>query len=165
MDSKDDESKQNTLNQNELNVNSKEFIPKTKSQLKKQENIPQSNSTGINLNSNQQNTYVTKDTSKENSNLEKINKENIEPQPNEIDQPYEDEEEKEFADKIFSEMMEENINLDEEDEESDDEKWFPKYRNCECCKGFVYKCEGETCRNLGKCYCKIKAQMDGDIDY
>lgn len=74
-----------------------------------------------------------------------------------------DDEDQEFQDKIFAEMMEENIQF-EDDDESDEDKWFPKFRNCECCKGFVYKCEGSTCQNLGKCYCKIKSQMDGDND-
>lgn len=69
----------------------------------------------------------------------------------------------EMAEKMFDDMIEEN-NFFDEDDESDDEKWFPKYRLCECCKGFVYKCEGETCKSLGKCYCKIKAQIDGDLD-
>ena len=68
----------------------------------------------------------------------------------------------ELADKFFDEIIDENNILFDEDDESDDEKWFPKYRNCDCCKGFVYKCEGDTCKSLGKCYCKIKSQIDGD---
>jgi len=48
----------------------------------------------------------------------------------------------------------------EEEEESDDEKWFPKYEKCECCKGFIYKCKGAACVNMGVCYCKMKEECD-----
>ena len=47
----------------------------------------------------------------------------------------------------------ENDILDEFGEESDDEdKWYPKYKDCECCKGFVFKCKGKACENLEQCY-------------
>jgi len=52
----------------------------------------------------------------------------------------------------------------EEEEESDEDKWFPKYKDCECCKGFVYKCEGVACSNMEMCYCKMKEECDEE-DY
>ena len=44
----------------------------------------------------------------------------------------------------------------EDEDEPDVEKWFPKYKECECCKGFIYKCNGIACLNMGICYCKMK---------
>jgi hypothetical protein len=34
--------------------------------------------------------------------------------------------------------------------------------NCECCKGNVYECEGETCVQLGSCYCLVKIEIERD---
>ena len=31
--------------------------------------------------------------------------------------------------------------------------WFPEYRNCGCCKGFIYGCEADICVSLGVCGC------------
>lgn len=61
-------------------------------------------------------------------------------------------------DMIMKDMMENNDM--EAEEESDDEKWFPKFKDCECCKGFVYKCKGNACQYLGACYCKVKNECD-----
>ena len=47
-----------------------------------------------------------------------------------------------------------------EDNDSDEDKWFPKYKDCECCQGFVYKCNETTCQNLLSCYCKVKTECD-----
>lgn len=67
-----------------------------------------------------------------------------------------DEEDQEQLDMIMKDVVENDI-LDEFGEESDDEdKWYPKYKDCECCKGFVFKCKGKACENLGQCYCKMK---------
>ena len=73
-----------------------------------------------------------------------------------IDKMIEKEEEKE----IIAEF-EKQINLDNDDDDSEDEdKWIPKYRNCECCYGFVYNCKGKICASLGQCYCKMEDEMD-----
>ena len=55
------------------------------------------------------------------------------------------------------------LNIDEffEDDESDEDNWFTKYKECTCCKGYIYKCKGEVCQSLGVCYCK--AHEDNDI--
>ena len=50
------------------------------------------------------------------------------------------------------------------DDSADEEKWFPKYKDCECCHGFVYKCKGDTCSSLGQCFCKMKDDVDDDGD-
>lgn len=72
------------------------------------------------------------------------------------DEDYEGEEfDMMMNDIIDNEMMEEM-----EEEESDDEKWMPKYKDCECCKGFVYKCKGTACVNLGICHCKMREECD-----
>ena len=66
-------------------------------------------------------------------------------------------------DEIENEVMNELTKEGHIDDDSEDEdKWFPKYKDCECCKGFVYKCPGESCKNLGQCYCKMKDEVDND---
>lgn len=47
-----------------------------------------------------------------------------------------------------------------EDDETDKEIWFPKFQNCDCCQGFVYKCQGPACLNMGVCYCKVTDEID-----
>jgi len=53
-----------------------------------------------------------------------------------------------------------NIGKEDFGEESDEESWYPKYKDCECCKGFVYKCKGEACSHLKFCVCKIAEECD-----
>ena len=58
----------------------------------------------------------------------------------------EDNEVQEKMDMIVKDMVEEEIIEQMGNEESEDEdKWFPKYKDCDCCQGFVFKCKGETC--------------------
>ena len=61
-----------------------------------------------------------------------------------------------MKDIIDNEVMEE---LEEEDED-DEDRWFPKYKECDCCKGFVYKCKGVACEYMDACYCKVKDECD-----
>ena len=66
-------------------------------------------------------------------------------------------------DQIENEVMNELTKEGHIDDDSEDEdKWFPKYKDCECCHGFVYKCPGESCKNLGQCYCKMKDEVDNE---
>ncbi len=51
----------------------------------------------------------------------------------------------------------------EEDEISDEDKWYPKFANCECCKGYLHKCENEVCKSLSVCYCKAQEDYDPEI--
>ena len=68
-------------------------------------------------------------------------------------------------DEIENEVMDELANqgkLGDSDDSADEDKWLPKYKDCECCHGFVYKCSGEACNALGQCYCKMKDDVDDD---
>ena len=69
----------------------------------------------------------------------------------------------EKIDMIEKEMIESEV-IEElgKDMSEDEDMWFPMYRNCECCKGFVFKCKGKTCADLGQCYCKMKDEVDND---
>lgn len=50
-----------------------------------------------------------------------------------------------------------------EDEMNDEDNWFPQFQDCTCCKGFIYKCEGDVCNGLGACYCKSLDDNEEDI--
>ena len=68
-------------------------------------------------------------------------------------------------DMIANDMVENDIIEAAKDENSDDEdenKFFEKYKNCTCCKGYVYKCNGDTCKSLGQCYCKMSDECEND---
>ena len=72
-----------------------------------------------------------------------------------------------MRDEIENEVMDELANqgkLNDSDDSIDEDKWLPKYKDCECCHGFVYKCSGEACSALGQCYCKMKDDVDIDDD-
>ena len=74
-----------------------------------------------------------------------------------IDDLYLKDIENEVMDEMEKEMKKENENdSDEED------KWIPKYKDCPCCYGFVYKCKGDTCASLGQCYCKMKDDIEDE---
>eukprot|EP00397_Hematodinium_sp_SG-2012_P032057 GEMP01034097.1.p2 GENE.GEMP01034097.1~~GEMP01034097.1.p2 ORF type:complete len:102 (+),score=22.29 GEMP01034097.1:148-453(+) len=36
--------------------------------------------------------------------------------------------------------------------------WFPDYRNCACCHGYVYNCTNVVCVNNGECRHEAKAE-------
>ena len=62
----------------------------------------------------------------------------------------------------FSSEKSKNYSLDDvliANDETDKEIWIPKYQNCECCEGFVYKCKGIACESMDSCYCKFTAEM------
>ena len=56
----------------------------------------------------------------------------------------------EKEEKMMADLIE---NLAIEQMDDDEDKYLEKYKNCTCCKGFVNKCKGEVCRDLGQCYC------------
>ena len=69
----------------------------------------------------------------------------------------EEEEVQEKMDMIIKDMAEDAVMEELGNEESEDEDaWIEKYKDCQCCQGFVYKCKGEACSSLGQCYCKMK---------
>ena len=71
--------------------------------------------------------------------------------------------EEEKMDMIVKDMVEDEVMEELGNEESEDEdKWIQKYKDCQCCHGFVYKCKGETCSSLGQCYCKMKDDCENE---
>ena len=79
-----------------------------------------------------------------------------------------EEDEKDVQEKM--DMIEKDIIEEEAFEEfandlsEDEDMWLPRYKDCECCKGFVFKCNGKTCADLGQCYCKMKDECDKKLD-
>jgi len=75
----------------------------------------------------------------------------------------EDEIDQEF-DQTDKQLIDELVKKEQifNDEMSDEDNWFPKYQDCNCCKGFIYKCEGEVCNSLGACFCKSQDDYDND---
>ena len=79
-----------------------------------------------------------------------------------------EEDEKDVQEKM--DMIEKDIIEEEVFEEfandfsEDEDMWLPRYKDCECCKGFVFKCNGKTCADLGQCYCKMKDECDKKLD-
>ena len=80
------------------------------------------------------------------------------------DEQIQDEMDMILGDVVHNEIMDEfakQKNQEDSSEDSEDEdKWIPKYKDCECCSGFVYKCKGKACSSLGECYCKMRDDMD-----
>ena len=74
-----------------------------------------------------------------------------------IDDLYLKDIENEVMDEMEKEMKKEN-----ENDSDDEDKWIPKYKDCPCCYGFVYKCKGDTCASLGQCYCKMKDDVEDE---
>ena len=31
--------------------------------------------------------------------------------------------------------------------------YLDEYKDCTCCKGHIYNCDGEICQEIGECYC------------
>ena len=48
------------------------------------------------------------------------------------------------------------------DEMDDDplDSWVKECEDCPCCKGWVYNCSGEACKNMHACYCKVKMGIE-----
>ena len=77
----------------------------------------------------------------------------------------EDNEVQEKMDMIVKDMVEADFIEEMGNEDSEDEdKWYPKYKDCECCQGFAFKCKGQTCADLGQCYCKMKDECDKQVE-
>ena len=132
-----------------FNVNAKNFVPKSK--RTNQEEPKNEDKLKFNLSANE---YVPR-------NLQQ-NYEVNEYQQQEVEEEEEDNEEiegEEF-DIMMKDIIDNEVMEELEEEESDDEKWFPKYKDCDCCKGFVYKCNGVACVNMAACFCKMKDECD-----
>ena len=81
----------------------------------------------------------------------------------EIQEQIDDMIEKELEKEIISEM-EKVRNIQDEDDSDDEDKWFPDYKDCKCCHGFVYNCKDKTCIAMGQCYCKMKDDLEQEIE-
>ena len=134
--------------ENTLNKDAKEFVPS-------KNRVP--NKLNFNLNANEYKPKLPQ---------EKI--EYVEADDDEDnDEQVKDQIDMMMRDEIENEVMDELANqgkLNDSDDSIDEDKWLPKYKDCECCHGFVYKCSGETCSALGQCYCKMKDDVDIDDD-
>jgi hypothetical protein len=64
--------------------------------------------------------------------------------------------------KLYKIEINENIYQNLGDDGEDENKFFDKYKNCSCCKGYVYKCNGEACKSLGQCYCKMSDDCENE---
>ena len=109
--------------------------------------------------------YIPTKNRKLNFNLEaKEYKPKDKPKNKELDDE-DDEEVNNKMDMIVNDMVENDLIEAEKDNDSDDEdenKFFDKYKNCSCCKGYVYKCNGEACKSLGQCYCKMSDDCENE---
>ena len=92
-----------------------------------------------------------------NDTVKKIDAEEEEKVKEVIDNLYLKDIENEVIDEMEKEMKREN-----ENDSDDEDKWIPKYKDCPCCYGFVYKCKGDTCSSLGQCYCKMKDDVEDE---
>ena len=128
---------------------------------------------GLDINSQE---YVPKNRSKKTEENGKLNlnlqaKEYVPSRPlniQNVEYIEEVEENNEELDMIMKDMIENDI-LDEmaendslDSDSADEDKWYPKYKDCECCKGYVYNCKGDVCQSLGQCYCKMKDDCEED---
>jgi len=168
-----------------LNKDAKVYIPKNKQNLNvniinninsndRIEEIKNNKSTEIKLNVNAVeyrpkiiDGYKIEGLDDENDELEIIEKVNIKEEKNEKEiNKDNDNSLDEFS--IINKEIENFImeQVEEESEESiDKEDWYPNFKNCSCCKGYVYKCEGSSCQNLGMCFCKAAEEYDPDTIY
>jgi len=144
-----------------LNVNAKNYLPKSKRTdntsnpiQENEKSEPITDKLKLNLDAQE---YTPKFVQGLDQQMDGLNVEDEDDE--DIDNEIENEEfDMIMKDIINNEAIEEEI----EEDESDDEKWFPKYKECECCKGFVYKCQGAACINMGECYCKMKEECDDE---
>ncbi len=135
-----------------LDVTSTEYIPKKRLADKKTNNEAQNVPEKLNLNLEAKE-YEPKFVNRNASNI-------VTRQVDfEEDYVFDDEEENNKEVEVIVRDIMENEEFEDEDE-SDEEKWFPKYKDCDCCQGFIYKCNGKACENLQYCYCKVKTECD-----
>lgn len=147
-----------------FNKQAKEYVPKKKREEK---------------NNEKKETEIEKDTTIIKTNSEEQNKDSLQfnlkakeyvpktvtyggYQVEGLDDDGEDEEvEDDVIDELVNQELDEPIDpMGDDEEESDDEKWFPKYKDCSCCKGYIYKCTGDVCTSLGVCFCKAQEDYD-----
>jgi hypothetical protein len=139
-----------------LNTGAKAWVPKTKRQdpnpvqsSQTSDSNPTSETNKLQFNLQAQ-AYVPKTLNQFNPDDYNLNQ----------DQGPEEEVDAEEFDMIMKDIINNEAMEELEEEESDDEKWYPKFKDCECCKGFVYKCKGTACVNMNVCYCKMQEECE-----
>jgi hypothetical protein len=160
------------LQQLNFNKNAKGYIPKSKRTQNNKENVAkdtENNKLNFNLAARE---YIPKAANQSNPQLEdgtnnQMNMEMYQHYYYEENAEKAEEMEEEDEGEEFDMIMKDIINNEaleemEEEDESDEDKWFPKFKECECCKGFVYKCKGIACANMNSCYCKVKEECDDE---
>ena len=140
-----------------LNSNAKAYVPRKNKATTESNQNADSQTEKLNLNLNAEE-YKPKNPQAANyQNPYQIKQ--LDDEDNSDDEELENEE----LDMIVNDLVENDAYEEfEEEDESDDEKWFPKYKDCECCKGYIYKCKGSACVNMGACYCKMKEECDDE---
>ena len=137
-----------------LNNNAKDFVPKAIPKQEGNEELTQSNkSKTANLNLPAR-VFIPKNLNENFENKNFIYNQNSEIN-NQVDYDY-------YAYESSDNQINENepVEFLIEGDESDKEIWIPKYQDCECCQGFVYKCKGPACLNMEVCYCKATAEYN-----
>ena len=72
----------------------------------------------------------------------------------------------EEIDKVYDDIIDQEVQEPDHlglDDESDEDKWFPKFKDCTCCNGYVFKCSGDVCSSLGACFCKAQEDYDPEV--
>jgi len=154
-----------------LNPNTTEYVPKDK----KTYNNNESNGNNLepikfNLNAKEYNPkkcsayneFTVQGIEDSDDEVDKIKIENIENEDTNKKFSISDNVEDNSAEREYNEIMQDIINneFEQYDESEDEQVWYPEYKNCVCCKGFIYKCSGEACVNLDCCYCKAQRDFD-----
>ena len=109
--------------------------------------------------------YIPTKNRKLNFNLEAKEYQPKEKEKNIENDEEDDEEVNKKLDMIVNDMVVNDLIEEAKDNDSDEEdenKCYPKYKNCKCCKGYVYKCDGKTCKSLGQCYCKMSDELENE---
>jgi len=146
----------------DLDVKAQEYIPKKKLQAKQ---VNSNNNPSMPVTNNHQSNTVD-DTSNQFTKLkfnldaeEYVPRKNMNNCGNYFVKNYEDDDGNVEGDEL--EIIMKDIMDDEELSDNEEEdKWWPKYQNCECCKGYIYRCSGKACEHLDSCYCKIKDDVE-----
>jgi len=154
---------ENSQNGYSFNMNAKEFTP-TKIKMK----VNQENTTNnvYNFSKIKQplfaqynfiNNYKIDNIDNNEDNI-KDSKENDKPTEEELNMIMRDLEEN--FDNEYNNYNNDIDNINDIDNDADDNLFYVSFKDCECCKGYVYNCKGNTCKFLGACYCIVKSECD-----
>ncbi len=66
-----------------------------------------------------------------------------------------------FEDEYVKSQINEIIS-DLDDGQNKEDMFEEKMQGCTCCHGYVYKCKGKMCYNLGVCQCMVRTEMEAE---